>query len=193
MGAAAGILGSVFSIVGGVVGAWGAMEKGKAQAAALRYQAQVAENNKTIAEQNSKWSMAAGHFQSAAIGTKTRDAFGQTKAAQAAGGVDVNSGSALDVQTAVARTGQLDALTAEGNAAKEAYGWSAQAGNFGAQAGLLRNEADDSERLGVIDAFGSLLGGAGGAIGNWPQGGMRTQTASNRTTSTMRANGLVMT
>lgn len=59
---------------------------------------------------------------------------GAIKAAEAAGNVDVNSGSAVDVQSSAAALGELNAITIRGNAAKEAYGYETQSTSFENQA-----------------------------------------------------------
>lgn len=167
MGAAAGVIGIGLSIVGGVVNAIGKVREGQAQAAFARYQAQVARNNKIIADQNADWSMRAGRHEATIQGLRTREIAGQTKADIAASGIDVNSGSAVDVVNATRRAGMMDEATILSNASKEAYGWTTQGANFEAQAGLLELEATEAERSGKFNAFSSLLGSATNIASNW--------------------------
>lgn len=56
----------------------------------------------------------------------TRQLIGSQRAALAANGVSLDTGSALDVQTDSARMGALDEATIRNNAAREAWGISAQ-------------------------------------------------------------------
>ena len=66
-------------------------------------------------------------------------------------GVDVNRGSALDVQADSAYLGELDAITIRNNAAKEAWGYQVQSSNLTAQG---RN----AQREGTFGAFNTILG-----------------------------------
>lgn len=78
---------------------------------------------------------------------------GSQKAGFAGQGVDVNSGSALDVQADAAFLGELDALTIRTNAAREANGYRAQAEN----ARMGGSAQQTASRFG---AASTVLGGA---------------------------------
>lgn len=193
MGAAAGaIVSGIFNIVGGVIGAQAEREKGAAQARALRFQAQVAANNKIIADQNATWEMQAGRVKSEAIGMQTRTAVSSAKANIAAGGIDVNTGSALDVQSTIAGMGAQDSATTIDNAAKEAYGWRAKGVEQAVNRKLLLAQADDAERLGQINALGSILGGVGSAVGGVVSAWDTNRATSSRTNSRSNSSGLVL-
>jgi hypothetical protein len=85
-----------------------------------------------------------------------RGMIGAQRAAFAGQGVDVNDGSALEVQMDTAKMGALDAVTIRNNAAREAFGYQAQASGF-----KMQGQAAASE--GVQGAFGTILGGASNA------------------------------
>ena len=89
-------------------------------------------NNKNNAER----AAAAGEQNAAQAELKGRAAVGAIRAAQAANNVDVNTGSAVDVRSSAAETGQLNALTIRNNAAREAWGYQNQAASNTAQASL---------------------------------------------------------
>lgn len=166
-------IGAIGSIAGGFMQADAARQQARsqqqayeAQAAQQNYQAQVAENNKVIAEQNARVSAAAGEQQALNKSMETRAKVGGMIAAQAASGVDVNSGSALDVQTSEKQIGALDALTIRSNAAREAYGFMQQGQNFQAEADLNRMGAasniqagKNAKQAGSMAATASILGG----------------------------------
>lgn len=78
---------------------------------------------------------------------------GQQRAAAAASGIDLASGTALDIQEGTAEIGEIDALTIENNAAREAYGIRVGASNARAGASL-------SETQGSNAATSTILGGA---------------------------------
>lgn len=152
-----------------------------AQAAEQNYQAQITINNQTTATQNADVTMAAGEQQADNEGLKSRANAGAIKAGQAASGVDVNSGSAVDVQTSAREVGQLDALTVRSNAAREAYGYQVAASNYGAQAqaDTYAGENDviagtEAHEAGDIAATSSILGSvskAAGQAGSFAQAG----------------------
>ncbi len=155
------------AIGGAVLGAAGKLEEGSAKAQAANYQAQVAENNKVIALQNSTWAMESGTAKEAAQDMRTRAGVGTLKAKQAASGVDLRTGSSKDVSDAAAALGTLDAMTIRSNTAREAYGYEVAAGSEEAKANLSRMEAEHAETAGEIGAASSLLSGASSAFGKY--------------------------
>ncbi|HXA22753.1 MAG TPA: hypothetical protein VNW90_10660 [Acetobacteraceae bacterium] len=138
----------------------GAMEQGKAAQQQADYQAQVANNNAIIAQQNATYATAAGNAQAEKSAMGTAERMGAIRAAQASSGVDVGSGSPLDVQTSQKEVGQLDQDTIRNNAARVAYGYRSQSTNFTAQAGLDTATGANAATAGDIGAVSSVLGGA---------------------------------
>lgn len=186
----ASTLGTIASIGGGLLGAIGSIAQGNASANAAEYQAKVAENNAQIARQNQEWSERSAITNEAAQGMKTRAQLGAIKAAQAASGVDVNTGSAVDVRSSAAELGQLDAINIRANAAREAYGYGTQAQGFTDQAALDRSTAGNARTAGYIGAGTSLLGGAASAASNYAKwsmagGGQTTAAFVNDTRPSM--------
>lgn len=160
-------VGMVASIAGAGLGAIGSLQSGKASSAAADFNSKVAANNAQIAQQNATWTAEEGEANAAKSEQKTRAGVGAIKAAQAANGVDVNSGSALDVRSSAASLGELDAITIRSNAARTAYGQQTQAASDTAQSNLDKSQASNSETAGEIGAGSSLLGGLGSAAGNF--------------------------
>lgn len=157
----------VLSAVGTAVSAIGAISSADAQAQAASYQAQVARNNATIANQNAAYSVKAGEAQATAQGLKSRAELGSAVAGLAAGGVDVNSGSAADVQTTQREFGQLDTEQTRQNAQLQAYGYRSQSSNFTAEAALEQQKADQAPIAGAFTAAGDLLSGASSLGSKW--------------------------
>jgi len=156
----AAIVSMVSSAAAAVVGTYGAIEAGHAQSAAASYQAQVAANNATIAEQNAQYATQAGNTQAQAEQLKTAQQVGAIRAAQAANGLDVNSGSALDVQSGTKTIGALNADTIRNNAALQAYGYQAQSVSSTAQSQLDTAQSAQALTAGTIGGMSSVLGGA---------------------------------
>jgi hypothetical protein len=87
-----------------------------------------------------------------ARGTRT---VGAASAAYASGGVDVKSGSAVDVAAGTRGLSALDAATVRFNALREAYGYNLK--------------AQQSDAAAAPDLIGSLLTGGGQAAGSMYQ------------------------
>lgn len=86
---------------------------------------------------------------------RTRQVIGAQRAGLAAQGIDINSGTALDVQADAAYVGELDALTARNNAELEAYGFKVQEQAYKMQ--------------GALDKQGGLLGGIGDILSGYTE------------------------
>jgi hypothetical protein len=167
---------AIAGTAGAGISAIGAISGGLSTAAEARYQAQVASNNAAIANQNAAYSAAAGSAKAAAGSRKNAAVLGRIKAAQGANQIDVNTGSAADVQKSQRETGMLDTLTTENNALLQAYGYRSQATSYTAQSGLESAEAAQAPIGAAIGAAGGLLGNAS-SIGykyNWFTGGGNT-------------------
>jgi hypothetical protein len=145
---------------GAATSAIGTLTKGSADATNAKYQAQVAYNNQIIANQNAAYSAAAGEQRAATVSRTGAARLGSIKASQAASGIDVNSGSAADVQQSERQTGRLSSLTEENNALLQAYGYRAAATGYGAEAGLKTAEAAQAPTGAALAAGGGLLGNA---------------------------------
>lgn len=155
------------SLAGTAVGAVGAVGAGQAAAAQSRYQSEVARNNQIIANQNAAYAIQAGEAKATDQAMRERAVAGATRAALAASGMDVNSGSAADVEEGQAKTGQLDVERVRSDAALRAYGYRTQATNFAAESQLERVAARNDLTAGFLKAGGTLLSGAGSVGGKW--------------------------
>lgn len=148
---------AVIGTIGAVTSAAGTYGSYQAQSANASYQAQVAANNAQIAKHNEALEMQAGSQQTTNREMKARSDVARTKTGQAAGGIDVNSGSAVDVRAGEAETGMLDALTIRTNAARRAYGYAVQSTSDTAESGLLASESKQASEAAPFAAGGSLL------------------------------------
>ena len=143
-----------------------------AQAAQANYQAQVADNNRITAERLAVDAEQRGEIEVRRHRQQVEQLKGRQVAALAASGVDVASGSPLDVLADTAGLGALDQQTIRDNAAREAWRFRVDAANQGAQAGLFRNQAANASS----GAVGTLLTGIGGVADRWWR--YRTATAA---------------
>ena len=168
------VIAAVAGIAGAGISAVGMVEQGQATANAANYNAQVARNNALIAGQNAEYATNAGLEKADIAARKGAAAGGRIKAAQAASGIDVNTGSAVDVQEGQRETSKLDAETVLNNAQLEAYGYRTQATGFTAQAGLDTAQAEQAPIGADIGATGSLLSNASSLGFKWTSAGNAT-------------------
>lgn len=148
-------------LAGAAISAVGAISQGAAQSQQSAYQAQVAQNNSTVENQNALYATEAGNIQQFDESLKNRGAAGKIKANQAANGVDVNSGSNLAVQQSQRETGLQDVATIGANAQRQAYGYRTQAVGDTAQAGLDTAESQQAPVGADLGAVGGLLSKSG--------------------------------
>jgi hypothetical protein len=155
------------SLGGSIMGGIGQQGQLSASADQARYQAQVAENNRTIADQNARYARQAGAGNAQAQDFQTRAQLGTATAAQGAAGVDVGSGSPVEVRSSIQQLGRLKTLQEIQQAETQAYGYQTQATSFGAQAGLSRAQAASAEAAKGPALFGTILGGASSVADKW--------------------------
>ena len=162
-------VGMVSSGVGSLLSYFGAKQEGTATQAMYNYQAGIAQLNQKIALQNRDYSLATGEQQAAQEGMKQRAIAGRTKAVQGASGIDVGSGSSVDVQTSEAKIAGMDLATIRNNAARKAYGYTVEAAQDTAQAGLYTMAGVNAKQAADIKATGSLISGVTGVADKWLQ------------------------
>lgn len=155
------------SAVGGATSAYGAIATGQANGMSADYAAAVARNNAVTAGYNADYALASGSQQEEGQQMKTKATLATQKSAQAANGIDVNSGTAVDVRRSTDELGHLDALTILNNAANKAAGFRAQQSNFTAEAGLDTMKGDTSRMSGYISGMGSLISSASSVGDKW--------------------------
>jgi hypothetical protein len=157
-------------LAGAGVAAEGTMQGASANKQNLFYQAQVAQNNAKLQQQNATQEMQTGEVQAGNQGLKTAEQVGATKAGQAASGVDVNSKSSTEVRAGEAELGAVDQGTVLSNASRRAYGFQVGAASDLAQSQLDIQGGKQAAAAGPISAAGSLLSGAssvGRAYAGW--------------------------
>ncbi len=157
------------SLIGAASGASGARQAGNAASQADLYNAAVARNNATIATNNSQLAAEAGEANTTSALMKTRAQVGGILANQGASGVDINSGSAPDVRSSAAETGQLSAINIRAQAVRQAYGYQNEASAATSQAGLDTAQAGFDKQAGQTKAETTLLGGLASAGSGFEQ------------------------
>lgn len=158
---------TVATIAGAADQSSAAIAQGNAQREAAQYRAQVARNNAAAAEGNAQYVLQAGRVEGYNQGMKNRAHLASVKAAQAASGVNVNTGSAVDVRATEAATGRFEQENIEHNAALKAYGYRRQAQEDRSQAGLYEREGYNAQLAARSEAGSTVLGAAGTLASKW--------------------------
>lgn len=153
-----------------LIGAAGAIQQGQAAAQAADYNAQVQEMNAQLSERQAKDALERGANDEQKKRQQVAQILGQQQLSMAANGVDISFGSPLDTLVDTATLGEIDALTIRQNAYRESYGYEVDAVNRRAGATLTRMEGEAAETAGYLDAFGSVLTGAGKAYSTYKSG-----------------------
>lgn len=177
------------AVVGAGVTAASAMSSAQAQAKEASYQSKVAANNAEIAQQNRAYAVASGEAQAQRQSLTARAQLSALRGAEAANDVDINSGSASDVQKSQRELGALDTATTMNNALLTAYGYSTQATNASAQSQLDKSEVGSDLTGGELKAAGGLLSSAGSTALAAGGGGGGGATASGGGQTTIGAYG----
>lgn len=117
---------------------------------------------------------------------ETQQLIGTQRAAQAANGGQVNTGTNAIIQQDTAQFGELEALTIANNAAREAYGYEVEATGLQRQARALKKAAKRAPIQGLlsgaVQGFGSAYasGSLGSLFGGSARGaGTRAALGSN--------------
>ena len=161
----------VVALAAVAVSAYAAYSSAQAQGNAAKYQSQVAANNAQIANQNAQYATSAGEAQAQATSLKGAGQLGMIRAAIGANNVDVNTGSAQDVQSGAREVSSLDTQTTMNNALLQAYGYQSQATGFTATSQLQNYESAQAPVAEAGGVAGSLLSGAKSIGTSWGGGG----------------------
>jgi hypothetical protein len=148
----------------------GAQQEGTATQQMYNYRAQVAKINAGIDKQNAEWSRTKGEMEAGQYGQKAAQQMGQIKVAQAASGLDVNTGSAARVQKSQSDITRMDLSMIRANAGKIAYDYETKSVMDENQATLDVMAGKNAKRAGEIKAASSILGTVGTVASKWQQG-----------------------
>lgn len=138
---------AVIGLIGTGVSTYAAIEQGNNAK-------DVAAYNATMQEYAAEDATRRGEEAVAEQRNRNRALIGQQRAAIAANGLDLGSGTPLDTLMATTRLGEEDIATIRSNAAREAWG-------LRSGARLTMAQGNASQAAGYASAFGTLLGSAG--------------------------------
>lgn len=121
------------------------------------YESQQLQLNSRISELQAISAERRGREESRAYKTEVKQLIGKQRASLAAQGIDISTGSALDIQVETAELGAEDALTIRNNAFREATGYRIEAIGYKGQAAF-------TEVAGKSNARNTLISGGLNAI-----------------------------
>lgn len=128
MGATAGtqlLVASAASSASAGIGS--AITSGNAAKSSADYQASVARTNATMAQMAADDAIRRGDINASKVRKQTKRAIGAQRAAFAAQGIEVDTGSAADVVDDTRSIGATEMITVKNNATLEAFGYKVQA------------------------------------------------------------------
>ena len=137
------------------------VQQANATKAQMNYQADVNKRNAKIAQANADMKRQEGIEESRLQKIRNLQKVGAQQAAMAANGIDVSSGTALDVVEDTAAMGELDALTTRYNAETQAQAYERQANNLTNQANMDIISGQNAYKSGITGAIGSGFKGLG--------------------------------
>ena len=155
----------ITQIGGAATSAIGARSSASAQRTALKSQAAVADINARIAELGAQSALQQGQRQVGALTHRAGQLKSSQRAAMAANGIDLSTGSAAEIQASTDIMKDIDVDTLTLNAMRTAWGYRTQAMNYQNEAMAKRSTARGINPGQA--AFTSLLGSAGSVASSW--------------------------
>lgn len=161
------IAGTVATVAGAGVSYMSSQASASAASKQAEYNAQVAKNNQAIADQAAKDAVTKAQVSQQTKADQTNALLGRQKVALAANGVEVNTGSAVDLQSDTKAAGTLDELTIQNNAAREAAGYTNQSTNYATTAAADEAASADALSSGNLKGEASLLSASSQVASQW--------------------------
>lgn len=157
------------------------------------YEAMLFGRNATLATQQADDTIARGEEAVGGVVRDARQVHGGQRVAFAAQGIDINSGSAADVQANDSALATVDMQRIRTNAAREAAGYRTEADTYRMQGDWARSSARNQARAMRRQSIGTLLEGAGALASIWagaPKGIGGASPVPNATANVAMPSGL---
>ena len=148
----------ILAATGAGTRALGAYNASSAQRQSLDYQASVQSDNAIIAQDKASIAVDNGQTSAENQELKTAQTLGTQRAAISANGIQMDSGSAANLQQSTQMMGQRDTDQIQTNALREAWGYSTQSADDTSNATALRSMSSSVNPLAA--AATSMLGSA---------------------------------
>lgn len=150
------------SIVQGIASLFGASAEADAQRQQAEYNANVSEFNAKLSEMQTEDAYKRGDRDAQKLKSQAKTFKGTQRAKLAAQGIEVDSGSAAEIQEQTEVLSAQDAMTIKNNAAREAFGYKVQTMQY-------RQAAKYGMQAGENAARATMLGGGLRAVGSFGQ------------------------
>lgn len=148
--------------------ATGQVMSGIGQSQQYRAAAAVDRQNAAIANGQARDSIESTNIEALRLGRQHAQREGQAVASMAAGGVDLNFGSAIDVQKDLAMSASEDAAQLYKSGAARTKGFETEAWNYASQAQANKAKASGAMTSAIFGAVSTALGGASQAYKGMP-------------------------
>lgn len=159
MGGSEGLMAAGFAAQG-VASVGSAYAQSQAIEAQAEFQSQMFEFNKELASYKADDALERGTKSANDLRKQVKQLIGSQRASLAAQGIEIDSGSAAEIQRNTNYMGKLDMLRIKSNAWREAWGYKVEALNYGSQANFASMAAETNSRntllTGGLNAAGSL-------------------------------------
>ncbi len=158
----AAVVVGVAAVAAAGISAYSAAEQADARKKQFDYQAKVAENNAKIAAKQRSISLQQGKIDAENAMLQKANFMSKQKAVLASNGLDLNSGSAIDLLATTEFLGQQDVNAIQNNAARQAWGYSVNESNIRAEGNLKRWQSarENPGKAAAIAGVSSLLSSA---------------------------------
>lgn len=148
------------AVAGTAVAAAGSIVSGVNQSRQYSYQAKIAQQNAALDRKAAEDARARGAIEEARQYRKNAQLLGAQRAALAANGLEVDFGSAADLQTDTKTIGWEDAQTIRENAIRESKGYEISASNNVGKAASAKAAGSAAMIGSIFDAGSTILSGA---------------------------------
>lgn len=152
-----------------------------------QYQQEVAEQNAELSDLKATQASQIGHIEEERQRNRVKQAIGSQRAALAANGVDLQSGTALDMVAETALFGEEDALTTRFNALNDAWGLRAQGVDYRNQGNAARAAGDNAATGTYLTTAASMASTGSSAYGGAGKSNVNYASKSGNTTKAPRA------
>lgn len=150
--------------IGGMYAAW---KGGKTTDYVMKKQAEIAEQNRQMAQLSAETAYRQGEAQIAQLTYKAGQVKAKQRTAMAANGIKLGVGSAAEVTASTDIMKELDKSTAKLNAIQAAWGYKQQAVQASAQGGIFSSMSSYMRQAGTAQGFSSMLENSTLAASRW--------------------------
>ena len=158
---AMGMSASTAATVGTTMQVIGTLASAGAQYQSAQYGQAMATQNAKLAEQHGMASLTQGRLEQERIARRARQIQGQQRAMYGASGVDISSGSPLEIQASTEYMAAQDKALVRYNAELKKWGFDVESANYKTQASQYGNMGKSALVGGLLGAGSTILTGNG--------------------------------